>query len=89
MDRKQRGETMTMMIHGLLIVAEDDNAYSVRDCHRRLGSVVRHHIPVEPFPAAKKAFRAFGEDFDTLSDAVAEYLKIKGCRPRNALGDCD
>ena len=77
-----------MMLHGLLVMAEDDNVYSVRDCHRVLGFVVRHYVPCDPYPSAEKRFRAFGEDFETLSDAVGEYLKIKGCCPRNEMGDC-
>jgi len=77
-----------MMIRGLLVTAEDDNTYGVRDCNRRLGAIVRHYVPTDPYPSAKRQFRAFGEDFETLSAAVAEFLKIKGCRPRNALGDC-
>lgn len=78
-----------MLLHGLLVTAEDDNTYSVRDCNRVLGYVVRHFVPQVPYPSAKRMFRAFGEDFGSLSDACAEYLKIKGCRPRNALGDCE
>lgn len=80
---------MTMLIHGLLVTAEDDNTYSVRDCNRVLGHIVRHFIPQEPYPSTERAFRAFGEDFKTLSDACAGFLKIKGCRPRNTLGDCE
>jgi len=76
-----------MMIHGLLVIAEDDYVYSVRDCNRRLGAIVRHYVPTDPYPSAKRVFRAFGEDFETLSSAVAEFLKIKGCCPRNAMGD--
>jgi hypothetical protein len=72
-----------MLIHGLLVTAVDDNVYSVHDCRFRLGHVVRHYVPVERYPAVKKAFNCFGCDFETLSDAVAEFLKIKGCRPRN------
>ena len=78
-----------MLINGLLVVAEDDNVYGVRDCNRRLGAVVRHYVPTGLGLSAKKSFRAFGEDFESLSDAVAEFLKIKGCRPRNAMGDCE
>ena len=77
-----------MMLHGLLVIAEDDNVYEVRDCNRRLGAIVRHLVPCDPYPSAVRRFRAFGEDFETLGDAVAEYLKIKGCTPRDALGDC-
>lgn len=78
-----------MLIHGLLVTAEDDNVYSVRDCNRRLGAVVRHYALTDPYPSARRLFRAFGEDFETMSDCVAEFLKIKDCRPRNALGDCE
>jgi hypothetical protein len=85
-----KGESkMAMMIHGLLITAEDDNAYSVRDCNKVLGHIVRHYIPTNPYPSAQRVFRCFGEDFDNLSNAVSEFLKIKGCLPRNALGDCE
>ena len=78
-----------MLIHGLLVIAEDDNVYSVRDCNRRLGAIVRHYVPTDPYPSARRLFRAFGDDFETMSDSVLEFLKIKGCRPRNALGDCE
>ena len=78
-----------MLIHGLLVTAEDDNVYSVRDCNRRLGAIVRHYAPTDPCPSARRLFRAFGDDFETMPDSVAEFLKIKGCRPRNALGDCE
>ena len=74
---------MTTLLHGLLVVSEDDNTYSVRDSNRILGYIVRHYIPTQPYPSSKKVFRAFGEDFNSLSDACAEYLKIKGCRPRD------
>lgn len=80
---------MTMMIHGLLVMAEDDNAYSVRDCRGILGHIIRHYEPMEHTLSVKRVFRCFGENFDKLSDAVGEFLKIKGCRPRNAVGDCD
>ena len=78
-----------MLIHGLLVIAEDDNVYGVRDCNRRLGAIVRHYVPTDPYPSARRLFRAFGEDFETMPDSVLEFLKIKGCRPRNALGDCE
>lgn len=78
-----------MLIHGLLVTAEDDNVYSVRDCRFRLGHILRHYVPTDSYPAVCRVFNCFGENFDTLSDAVAEFLKIRGCRPRNVLGDCD
>jgi hypothetical protein len=86
---QHKGESKMMMLHGLLVTAEDDNAYSVRDCNQVLGYIVRHYVPQDPYPSAKRVFRAFGEDFNSLSDACAEYLKIRGCQPRNALGDCE
>jgi hypothetical protein len=78
-----------MLIKGLKVIAEDDNAYGVYDCTKRLGAFIRYYKPVDPYPAVKRMFRAFGEDFETMSAVVAEFLKIKGCRPRNALGDCE
>jgi hypothetical protein len=51
--------------------------------------VVRHFVPRDPYLSAKRMFRAFGEHFESLSDVCAEYLKIRGCRSRNALGDCE
>lgn len=78
---------MAMLLHGLLVISEDDNVYGVRDSNRRLGAILRHYVPVGPGPSAARRFRAFGEDFETLSDAVAEFLKIRGCRPRDAQGD--
>jgi len=78
----------TMLMHGLLVIPEDDNVYGIMDCHRRLGAVVRHYAPADPYPSAQRKFRAFGEDFNTLSAAVAEFRKIRGCSPRNELGDC-
>lgn len=68
-------------IKGLLLKAEDDNVFSVHDQNRRLGSIVRVYIPQDPYPSAKKMFHAFGLDFETLPDAVSEFLKIKGCKP--------
>jgi hypothetical protein len=78
---------MAMLISGLLVVAESDNVYMVRDQYRVLGGVVRHYVPTENYPAVRRAFRAFGQDFETLSGAVEEFLKIRGCKPRNAMGD--
>jgi len=95
---KHKRRDQMMLLHGLLVTAEDDNIYSVRDCNRVLGYIdcnrvlgyiVRHFVPGDPYPSAKRMFRAFGEDFKSLSDACAEYLKVRGCRPRNALGDCE
>jgi Ser/Thr protein kinase RdoA (MazF antagonist) len=68
-------------IKGLLLKAENDNVYAVHDQNGRLGSIVKIYIPQDPYPSAKKMFHAFGENFETLADAVSEFLKIKSCKP--------
>ena len=73
-----------MFIRGLLFLSEDDNVYSIRDRNRKLGSVIRIYVPSDPPSlSVKKAFRCFGENFDSLFDVAFEFLKIKGCRPYN------
>lgn len=78
-----------MLLHGLRVVTEDDNVYGVYDCNRRLGGIVRYWLPVEPHPSCVRRFRAPWGDHDTLPDAVASFLTVRGCKPCNALGDCE
>lgn len=70
---------ITMTFSGFLVIREDDNAYSVRDQNGTLGHVVRHVTD-----EGRKLFRAFGEDFATLSAAAAEFTKIARARPFDA-----
>jgi len=76
-------------IKGLRIKSVDDNAFSVHDQRGRLGSIIRYYMPQKPYPSAKKMFRAFGENFETIQDAVSEFLKIKGCKPFNTTEKSD
>lgn len=69
---------ITISEHGALVVREDDNVYTVHDANRKLGHIVRH-IRYD----GQKLFRAFGEDFFSLSDAVKEFTKIAGFRARS------
>lgn len=65
-----------MLIHQLHCIRENDNCYRILDAHgREPGGVVRHVLP-----DGTKKFRAFGLDFPTLGDAVAEFLKIRWVR---------
>lgn len=65
-----------MLIHQLHVLRESDDCYRILDANGRVpGHVVRHILP-----SGVKQFRAFGADFSTLGDAVAEFLKIPWVR---------
>lgn len=65
-----------MMLHQLHVIREDDNIYRILDAHgREPGSIVRHILD-----NGVKQFRAFGTDYSTLGDAVAEFVKIPWVR---------
>lgn len=75
-----------MLIHGFRVARISDDAYEVRDTQRTLGGVVRYLKP-EDGKGWSKAFRAFGDDFPTLSEAVKEFTKIKSAKPFDEKGD--
>ena len=64
--------------HGLSCVRQSDTVYYVSDARRLLGGVVRHLMPSPDGKGYIKRFRAFGLDFESLSDAVREFRKIPG-----------
>lgn len=74
-----------MIIAGLRIEAVNATVWHVRDASWRvLGGVVRHGAAG---PQSRPQFRAFGEDFSTLREAVVEFTKIRGVVPFDAKGD--
>lgn len=65
-----------MLIHQLHCLRDSDDCYRIVDGNGRIpGHVVRHILP-----DGTKRFRAFGTDFATLADAVAEFLKVRWVR---------
>lgn len=88
-DNTTGAETMTMLIHGLLVDAIEDHgvqAYSVTDSSRRLGAVVKFHVG-NRVNDRKRMYRSPWADHETLSSAVKDFLSVKGCRPRGLGGD--
>jgi rRNA maturation endonuclease Nob1 len=75
----------TMLMDGFKVVRSSDSSYEVRDSRGVIGHVVRHDVQVTA--TAVKQFRAFGEDFLSLADAVAEFCNVKTARPFDAKGD--
>lgn len=75
-----------MMLHGLLVQVEEENVYGVTDSNRRLGAVVKYYTGSD-LRDRKRQWRAFGEDFDTLGEAVKAFLDIRGCKPRGPGGE--
>lgn len=75
-----------MLTHGLRVIGDGDEAYKVSDARHVLGHVVRFWIPGKG-GGMRRQFRAFGENFDTLGDAVREFTKIRGVLLFDAKGD--
>jgi hypothetical protein len=68
---------MTMMlIKGCRLVREDDNIYGVYDANQKLGTIVRWYRREALNHTGVPQFRTFGEDFDSLIEATAEFVKI-------------
>lgn len=76
-----------MLLHGLRVVRETDEAYTVRDKKGTLGGVVRVEAPRSEGAGVVRSFRAFGEDFGSLGEAVAEFAKIPHAQLFDEKGD--
>ena len=74
-------------MHGFRVMSDGDDVYAVRDRERTLGGVVRHLVPARDGKGFVRRFRAFGEDFETLSDAVREFGRVRGAKPFDDTGD--
>ena len=76
-----------MEMNGLRVVRAEDEVYEVQDASGRvLGGVVRYWVPTKN-KGVTRHFRAFGEDFANLGDAVHEFTKIRGVHLFDAKGD--
>lgn len=69
------------VIHGLSVIRNDDNGYCVRTPAGQLaGGIVRWHMTDSVNSTGVRQFRHPWGDSDTLTEAVAQFLKIPWVR---------